>query len=177
MANEVEVHVSVVIDNVSPLAFHFETTDLPMGPNNVLYFRNCKQGQNFLVNYELVGAPGYRFPQTLNDAIYSKVGSKTDCPTATGTWGQFTPEKLMSSSGPGGQDRILQVRNKNSSQNEFAYTLRATDGSNWLTIDPGGVNGNGGAPLYGQAAYYIGAALVGAAATYVGLMAAGVIQG
>ena len=177
MAYEVEVHVSVVIDSVSPLAFHFETTDLPMGSNNVLYFRNCKRGQDFLVNYELVGAPGYRFPQTLGDAIYSKVGSKTDCPSTNGIWGQFTPEKLMSSSGPGGTDRILQVRNRNDTPADFAYTLRATDGTNWLNIDPGGVNGNGGLPLYSQFTYVAGAALVGAAATYAGLMAAGLIQG
>jgi hypothetical protein len=147
MANPQEVHVSVVVDSVAPLAFHFETTDLPMGPNNVLHFRNCRQDQGFHIFYELVGASGYRFPPDLRDALYVSQGPKSNCPTTAQTWGQFDPLLVLDGNGPGMERRILKVWNKNNTRSEFAYTLRITDGANWLPLDPGGENYNRGMPL------------------------------
>lgn len=150
MANPQEAHVSVVIDDptTNPPQFHFETTDLPMGPKNVLYFRNCKKDQGFHVFYELVGAAGFRFPPTLSEALYVKHGSKTVCPSTQQNWGQFDALKVLDGSGPGMERRILQVWNKNNTPAEFAYTLRITDGSRWLELDPGGENQNRGLPFY-----------------------------
>lgn len=167
MASPQEVHVSVVVDTVAPLAFHFETTDLPMGPNNVLYFRNCKKDQGFHIFYELVGADGYRFPQNLRDALYVSNGSKTNCPMTAQTWGQFDPLLVMGGSGPGTERRVLKVWNKNNTQSEFAYTLRITDGTNWLNLDPGGENQNRGIPFqsYLLSAGGLTGAIVGIGAT------------
>lgn len=147
MANPQEVRVSVVVDSISPLQFHFETIDLPMGPKNVLYFRNCKKDQGFHVFYELVGANGFRFPD-LNQALYVSHGSKTACPTTHQNWGQFDALEVLDGNGPGTQRRILKVWNKNNTPAEFAYTLRITDGTNWLDLDPGGENQNRGLPFY-----------------------------
>ena len=43
--------------------------------------------------------------------------------------------------------RTLIVRNKNKDVEDFAYTLRVANGANWLDLDPGGKNQNGGIPL------------------------------
>lgn len=177
MSGELVAKVSVVVTSTKPLKFHFVTTDLPMGPDNVLYFRNCRYDQGFLVYYELQGAPGYRFPPNKQDAMWAKVGAITSCPSQSSVWGQFKPDEVLDGDGPGQEGRVLKVWNRNHSPAEFSYTLRITNGSEWLELDPGGINQNGGQPLYSQAYYYIGAAVVGGIATYAGLYAAGLIQG
>lgn len=146
------VDVKVFIDNpaTDPPQFHFETTHLPMGPNNHLHFQNCGH-PGFYVHYHLQDPThGYVFPEEsmyphppgpkdehLNQALYSAVG--TACPTSSGQWGQFTALRVENAG------RTLVVWNKNESPVDFGYTLRVTSngGQNYLPLDPGGTNTNG----------------------------------
>ncbi len=153
MANPQEALVRVIIDSIDPAdplaKYHFETTDLPMGQDNDLYFRNCKLNQGFYVFYELVGFDDYRFPQDKDEALWVSHGSKTNCPmTNQPPWGQFTPLSVLNGTAPGSERRILKVWNKNNAQAEFSYSLRITNGTDWKLIDPGGTNENRGLPLY-----------------------------
>ena len=153
MATPQQALVRVVIDAIDPadplVKYHFETTDLPMGPDNLLYFRNCKINQGFHVFYELVGFDAWRFPANEDEALWVTHGSKTNCPmTSPPPWGQFTPLAVLDGNGPGTERRILKVWNKNRVPAEFSYSLRITDGTDWKLIDPGGQNENRGLPLY-----------------------------
>lgn len=130
--------VNVIVDDIATNKYHFETSDLPLGPNNLLTFDNTQGHSGFIISYVLHGAEGYAFPADLQEAIYVKAGSQTDCPKSRSSWGQFQPKEVRD----GG--RTLVVDNKNNSVSAFAYTLRATNGDGWLNLDPGGMNQNGG---------------------------------
>ena len=149
MSDPLEVHVRVLLHPGGPNGdFHFETTDLPMGLGNVLYFNNHGH-PGFLVHYDLQDPThGYLFPeaalfppsppkQNLRQALFSH--GQTGCPTAVGQWGQFTAEDVTNSG------KTLVVWNKNQTQHDFGYTLRVTNdrGATYLPLDPGGVNQNG----------------------------------
>jgi hypothetical protein len=164
MANPKEVHVKVFVTPGDPNGdFHFETTDLPMGPNNHLYFTNCGN-DGFYVHYDLQGG-AYRFPDsTINnwkkEALYSHAQSA--CPTAQGQWGQFETKDVLN----GGQ--TLVVWNKNNSKQDFAYTLRVTNdnGASYLPLDPGGTNNNGSVRAdLSLAAAVVGGAIAGSLVT------------
>ena len=144
----VDVSVKVVLHapNVDP-PYHFETTDLPMGPDNVLYFRNCKKNDWFRISYNLddTANPGYRFPPgqgpvQLQNALWVQQGF--GCPQSQSSWTQFKPHSVTNNGG------TLVVDNMNQNQQDFSYTLRVVktvDGNeHWLDLDPGGVNRNGG---------------------------------
>lgn len=146
------VDVNVFIDDptTDPPRFRFETTQLPMGPDNHLHFANCGH-PGFCIYYHLQDPThGYLFPEAslyphppgpkdehLNQALYSAVG--TNCPTSSGQWGQF---KAFAVENAG---RTLVVHNKNQSPASFGYTLRVTNdaGQSYLPLDPGGTNTNG----------------------------------
>lgn len=113
-----------------------------LGPGNALTFKNVKKGcHGFRLFYELDGAPGYYFPEETSDALYVEQGSGEYCPQSRSAWGQFKPHDVIS--GNSGPKRVLVVHNKNDTAQNFAYTLRATNGSKWLTLDPPGSNQNG----------------------------------
>jgi hypothetical protein len=147
-----EAYVRVVIDSIDPddqlVRYHFETIDLPMGPDNVLYFRNCKQNQGFYVYYELDGYGEYQFPADTGEALWVTHGSKTNCPTTNQPpWGQFSPISVLDGN-DGTPRRMLKVWNKNRVPAEFSYCLRITNGTDWKLVDPGGQNENRGMPFY-----------------------------
>ncbi len=132
------VTVNVVVDDVETGKYHFETSDLPLGHDNFLTFDNLGGHSGFHIRYTLQGAEGYAFPTDLSEALYVRAGSSTDCPTSKSNWGQFQ------ATGTEDGGRTLRVDNKNNSVSRFAYTLRATNGTRWLNLDPGGLNQNGG---------------------------------
>ncbi len=166
MQKNVTVKVVLHAPGSNP-AFHFESTDLPIGPNNVLYFSNCQQGQHFMITYSLddQANPGYRFPTGANskkDALWVQQG--TACPTQQCDWNVFEAQAVLQNG------MALTVKNLNDAPQDFAYTLRVQKTGNWIELDPGGVNQNGGAPLYDNRTSYVlialGSAIVGAFATY-----------
>lgn len=158
-----EVHVQVFLHPGAPNGdFHFETSDLPMGPDNHLYFTNqCHPG--FLIHYDLQGNNAYVFPDSsistdyLHEALYCH--AHANCPTSKATWGQFTGQSVEQAG------KTLVVLNKNDSPANFAYTLRVTNdrGSHYLPLDPGGTNRNGGVLKNSSSATLvaIGGAVVG----------------
>lgn len=129
--------VAVNVTSTDPLDFHL-STNLPMGPGNEVIFKNGNGHEAFDLRYELVGAPGFVFPDDPNEACYVSHGSKTDCPKKPGPKGQFEPRGVED----GG--RTLRVYNKNNMKQDFSYLLRITDGSKVLELDPPGSNQNGG---------------------------------
>lgn len=146
-SQSLEVHVQVFLHpGGSNGDFHFESTDIPMGPKNHLYFRNFGY-PGFCVHYDIQGTTDYVFPDAkmtgdyLNEALFCH--AQTACPTTKSVWGQFTAHEVQ----PGG--KTLVVHNKNDAKANFAYTLRVTkdNGSNYLSLDPGGTNWNGATAL------------------------------
>jgi hypothetical protein len=136
MANIKDVYVKVFVHKGGPDGdFHFETTDLPMGPNNHLVFRNC-DNDGFYVHYEIQGG-AYLFPSDKDDAVYSQ--NQLGCPSTKQQWGQFKGWDVQK----GGQ--TLVVWNKNRTSQDFGYTLNVSaDGKPpFLPLDPGGTNENG----------------------------------
>lgn len=149
-----EVHVKVILDlpGSSPPdrpPFHFETKDLPMGPENFLVFRN-QHHPGFLIHFDLDDTlnPGYRFPekslfpvsppdQNLDAALYC--AAQPPCPMSPSKWGQFIAKEVSN------DGMTLKVLNRNDSPRNFWYTLRVTKdaGVSYGNLDPGGGNENG----------------------------------
>lgn len=162
MANK-HVTVRVVLHQANdPVLFHFETDDLPMGPDNHLYFWNCIKGGRFRISYVLddTARPGFRFPvrtgggdDHLRKALW--VQDSNGCPQTACEWEQFEAKAVKD------EGLKLIVMNSNSRKADFWYSLRVTDGNEWLLLDPGGTNGNGGEPPLTWAAAAMTGAVVG----------------
>lgn len=147
---ERSVNVTVVLGPPgSNPPFHFESSDLPIGPNNVIYFANCGKSKGFLITYTIDDRanPGYLFPthghgnDHLDQALW--VSDTGPCPTKACYWESVFKARSVDN---GGQSLV--VWNKNAVVQNFAYTLRVVNGANWLNLDPGGSNQNGGLPFY-----------------------------
>ena len=161
-----KVHVNVILHPAgSNPPFHFATTDLPLGPNNVLTFVNSGH-PGFHVYYDLDDSqnPGYLFPDSpipdhLGEALYSK--PQAGCPNNKGQWGQFKALGVENSG------KTLLVHNRNQSIVNFGYTLRVTKdgGASYLPLDPGGVNQNGPQRNFSLAVVLIVGAVVGSLLT------------
>lgn len=144
----------------SPQPYHFESNDVPIDANNVIYFSNCGKSKGFIINYEVDDSDnaGWRFPTSqshgstyLDDALW--VTETGPCPTTACKWDVFKAVSVKN----GGQ--TLVVENQNLVAQTFAYTLRLAQGGAWLDLDPGGNNQNGGLPLFSS---YLGTAVSGA---------------
>jgi hypothetical protein len=142
MGNPKNVKVEVFIDDPTstPPKFHFVTNDLPMGPENHLYFSNCGNS-GFHVHFKLVNPPdNYRFPKPSQKDLALASQEGLGCPAQNaGHWKEFRPLRVE----PDGM--TLVVHNKNSEVKQFGYTLFVTnnDGASYLELDPGGTNTNG----------------------------------
>lgn len=140
---EKEVTVKVILQAPgSNPPFKFESSDLPIDENNVIYFSNCGKFKGFMVNYDLDDAAnrGFRFPELTKEALW--VTESGPCPTQACTWDVFEAKKVD-------KDGLrLVVKNTNETVQDFAYTLRVKNATTWLPLDPGGSNQNGGIPLY-----------------------------
>lgn len=129
--------------------FHFESTDLPIGNDNVIFFSNCGKSKGFLISYVIDDTknPGYRFPTSaigndfLDHALWASASGA--CPTSACKWDAVFKAKRVEDSG-----KTLVVWNKNEVAQNFAYTLRVLKGTTWLELDPIGTNQNGGAPTF-----------------------------
>lgn len=181
MTDPMEVHVQVFLHPGDPRGdFHFETTDLPMGPNNFLYFRNWGF-PGFLIHYDLQDPThGYLFPESslfppnppnqhLREALFAS--SQPGCPSSASNWGQFAGDEVRN----GG--KTLVVYNRNRTPLIFGYTLRVTNdrGANYLPLDPGGQNKNGPSRAI-EATTAVFAAIAGAAFTFVALYGLGLLN-
>lgn len=161
---ERSVNVKVVLDppgSVPP--FHFDSTDLPIGKDNVIFFSNCGKSKGFLISYTIDDSSnrGFRFPTSTNGNDYLDqamwASDSGPCPTRECHWDSVFKAKSVENGG-----QILVVWNKNAVAQNFAYTLRVVNGANWLNLDPGGSNQNGGLPLFkSQAASIVTGAVVG----------------
>ena len=165
---EKDVRVKVVLHATGdPKLFHFESEDLPIGKDDRIYFSNCGKKIGFMIHFDIDDdlRPGYRFPTRqshgndyLEEALWA--AETGGCPSRKSTWPVF---RAMREEKDGG---TLVVRNKNLVAQDFFYTLRVVSGNDWLELDPGGSNQNGGEPpLTSYAALALTGAIVGAAAT------------
>jgi hypothetical protein len=130
-----QAHVDVILDPATQ-TFKFETNDLPMGPDNKLFFANDGQ-PGFVVTFHLKDPTyGFVFPENLDEALYSVEEAK--CPDEPGQWSQFHAKAVNNN----GHDLV--VRNHNKKKQDFGYTLLVIDDSNncWK-LDPIGGNENG----------------------------------
>lgn len=170
---EKDVRVKVVLHAPGdPQPFHFESEDLPIGEQNRIYFSNCGKRRGFMIHYDLddTKRPGYRFPTRqqhgntyLEQALWAT--ETGGCPTGKATWPVFRAVREERDGG------TLVVRNTNLEVQDFFYTLRVVQGTDWLDLDPGGSNQNGGEPPF--VALFAGL-FTGA---IVGLASAGLIIG
>ena len=150
---EKSVSVKVILDPPgSNPPFHFESTDLPIDKNNVIYFSNCGKYKGFLISYTIddTANRGFRFPthahgnDHLDQALWATESGP--CPLTACHWDSVFKARSVDAGG-----QTLVVWNKNAVAQNFAYTLRVVNGANWLNLDPGGTNQNGGIPFYGFA--------------------------
>lgn len=163
------VTVRVILDSPgSNPPFHFESTDLPIDKNNVIYFANCGKNKGFLIRFTVDDAAnqGYRFPTHANgNDFLDQALWATDtgpCPKAECHWDAVFKAKSVEDGG-----QTLVVWNKNAVAQNFAYTLRVVSGANWLNLDPGGTNQNGGLPLFRALAANVATGAIVALATAV----------
>lgn len=164
---KIEVYVKVVLHaEGSPDNFHFETTYLPMVGKNVLYFRNAHKSDFFRIHYVLDNSKrlGFLFPPVgptqFRDALW--VHESPDCPDGQCDWQQFKVQDVSI-------DRFtLTVDNKNDPpETSFSYTLRVTDGHEWLELDPGGENKDSGIVTFSS---MLAAAITGAVTSMAAAM-------
>jgi hypothetical protein len=160
-----QVHVDVIIDDPTsnPPKFHFETTDLPMGPGNQLYFQNCGH-PGLHVHYFLKDGKGYQFPPNneRDEAVSAQTGA--GCPAQGVHWPVFRAQRVTQ------DQQTLVVHNKNPKVEDFSYTLFVTNngGTSYLPLDPGGTNQNGQTSIVSMSTsmLVIGTAVLTVAALY-----------
>lgn len=165
-----EAIVNVIEDGSKTKGFRFEAFGVELLADDVLRFENVYKNQGFLVHYVLVGFDGYKFPDELEDALWARAGSKSNCPESQHEWPPFAPVCKSNDS------RTLTVRNLNKGEADFGYTLRIyhpTKG--WKSLDPGGENRNGGRSTYSASMLFV-AALGTFAVTCVGLYTLGMLR-
>jgi hypothetical protein len=154
--------VDVILRSDNPLDFDIVPNGLPKGPNGELVFENNNH-PGFQIQFHLQDPNGldYLFPPNSDkeEAVWSKLGSGA-CPTS-GMWEVFEPIRVVP------QRTTLVVHNPNPSpaQGKFGYTLRVTNGSRWLDLDPGGDNLNGPRYSWTAAIAFIGGVAVGCLGT------------
>ena len=161
------VFIDVFIKELNPLDFdvlpspkndpQLPTNANPAKPGQPEIIFHNHQHAGFKIYFELQGdTKGYFFPPNSDkhNAVWSKCGS--DCPTETGVWEVFKPLQVVEPNpapqpGQPAERRTLVVNNPNPTatptkpaQGKFKYNLRVTNGRDWLDLDPGGDNSNGG---------------------------------
>jgi hypothetical protein len=141
-----DVEVDVYLTSVGPPATFSIATCLPVDPNgNIVFSNNGRPG--FTINFRLYDGTGggYVFPnppappnKEMQWAMWSTQGQGCP-PQGSGQWSEFTSQNVKD------QGETLVVRNTNSSQTQFGYTLRVTNdgGQTFVDLDPGGSNQNG----------------------------------
>ena len=156
------VFIDVFIKSIEPLDFDVlpspkNNPQLPTTPNpakpgqpEIIFHNHGHSG--FEIHFELMGdTKGHFFPPHTekHNAVWSKCGSH--CPTETGVWEVFKPLQVIENGQPP-ERRTLIVNNPNPTatptkppQGKFKYNLRVINDKNeWLNLDPGGDNSNGG---------------------------------
>ena len=132
------VKIDVIIEEDTPdMKFRLESTDIPIGPDNHPYFKNCDvMGFDITFTLKDPNNLGYRFPDMDADAIWSAVG--TGCPHSE-AWEIFKSPKVL------GAGKMLKVENANTVAANFAFTMNVSKSGQkpYRELDPGGTNQNG----------------------------------
>lgn len=140
--NVKDAYVTVHIDPHHAPPFWFESTDLPIVPDNHIYFKFGKK-DGFRVHFAL-DDPTYTFADKKSDALW--VHNQPDCPSGACTWDGFKALRIE-------KGQTLIVHNKNDGITDFGYTLRVTNdgGKTYLNLDPIGSNQNSNSSNYSVA--------------------------
>lgn len=135
-----DAYVTVHLDFHHSPPFSFESTDLPIGKDNRLYFKFGKK-EGFKVHFTL-DDPTYSFGSDKKQALWST--DQSVCPNSECWWEGFKALKIDD----GGQ--TLVVHNKNDSSQDFGYCLRVTNdgGKSYQRLDPIGSNQNSNSSAY-----------------------------
>jgi len=114
--------------------FRFESTDLPIGPDNHIYFKFGKK-DGFRVHFTL-DDPTYTFLDKKEDALYAH--NQAACPPGPCSLDGFKALRFDN-----GKQTLI-VHNKNDATTDFGFTLRVTNdgGKTHLDLDPIGSNQN-----------------------------------
>ena len=132
----------VIISDQPTMKFKLVSKDIPIGPGNHPYFKNC-ENNGFDVRFNLKDPNNldYRFPNRDADAIWSEIGNGV-CPHS-GVWDIFKNPQVT------GNGKFLRVDNENDAEVEFGFTLNVSkDGDPpYKELDPGGTNQNGNAGM------------------------------
>lgn len=157
------VTVNVILLNDDPLDFSIQSNDLSTDADGNLIFEN-KGHPGFMVHFDLDDqtGKGYVFPQNSkkDDAIFSEMGD-SGCPTS----GQvvFQPITVR----PHRQTLVVHNPNVVPVLGKFRYTLQVglRGASDYLSLDPGGVNQNGQTQPRSSASLLLAGAALGSLLT------------
>jgi hypothetical protein len=167
-----KVEVEVTLNSDSPVQFRVAPVgnSLPTGPQGELIFENDHH-PGFHVWFYLKdpNGLGYKFPPNAkkDQAIWSELGSQV-CPKAPGKAEVFHAERVVE---PDRMTLVVLNPNPSPAQGPFGYTLRVTKdgGTNYLDLDPGGLNQNGPTTSRSSTSTFVAGAaagfMVGVAAT------------
>lgn len=155
-----EIDIDVYLESVGPPAKFYVDTCLPVefrsnDEHAWIKFYSSDRSDGFKLNFRLYDNTGaadpYVFPNPPGHpnqrsdaskwALWSSEGA--GCPPVADQWEEFTAESV------GDQGTTLVVRNLNTYETDFGYTLRVTNdgGKTFVNLDPGGTNYNGNSPL------------------------------
>ena len=137
------VPVDVYLVSVDPLEFHVESPIQSAPDADLVFHNNCHPGFEIIFNFhdETADPDGYRFVKPKDDAIWSQLGGADCCPTEP-----VAPEDTVLAPQSLSDDAMtLVVTNENVAPHlgQFQYTLRVTNGTRTLPLDPGSNNMNG----------------------------------
>src|SRR5215210_7195034 len=151
----------LIISDQPTMKFKLVSTDIPIGPDNHPYFKNCEaNGFDLSFNLKDPNNLGYRFPNTDEDAVWSEIGSGV-CPQSR-VADIFKNAQVIASG------RTVRVDNDNDKAIEFGFTLNVSKDGNppYKALDPGGTNQNGNAKnLTKDVLLTIGGAIAGSVLT------------
>jgi hypothetical protein len=137
----VDVDVYLQPEGIEP-RFYLETY-LPKDSEDRIKFKNHdRPGYTIKFNLHDPHGTGYCFPPNSkrDEAVWSQFGNA--CPTSERA-DVFQVQRVVE---PDRTTVVVYNENPEPEQGEFGYTLRVTkdDGLNYLALDPGGINQNGG---------------------------------
>lgn len=171
MSSEKTVNVTVIYKPGANPNVELVSDDLPIVDGNLVFKNDGNDGFFVRFNLDPTSLKEYCFPNAKEKSLFVQVnqGVTGECP-GEGSWDGFRPHKLDL------HNKTLVVFNKNGKlpnnkrEERFSFTLRVNkdkfSDSDFLDLDPGGINQNGGATRTWSAATALAVGVaVGVAAT------------
>lgn len=135
------VEVDVYLESDDPLDFTVHSCLQQKKGGNLVFHNNGRPGFNIVFHLFDRTGKGYRFPSPPHhrrNAVWSQLGD--DCPERE-ILEVLEPLRVINN----GKTLVVYNANPEPKQGPFKYTLRVTkDGKDYLDLDPGGDNQNGG---------------------------------